>query len=526
MTTIDGSGPGSGVSTPPFLSSISRRTSISLSLPASRRGSGTVPTMTGKDLPFHHRTHEDEELPHATKKTMADHLRKYESLFTLTPQRMRMIVDAFEETLDKGLQKEGEVVPMIPTFVFGWPRGSETGSYLALDLGGTNLRVCLVTLAGGGKFEITQTKYRLSEEQKQEEGELLFDFCAKCLKTFVDSYLADFDLQGAAIPLGFTFSYPCEQERIDHGRLIRWTKGFGNPNVEGYDVAAMFRASLAKHNVPVELVSLINDTTGTLIASQYVNPRTRIGVIFGTGCNAAYMERIGNIPKIKHLGLPDDGEMAINCEWGAFDSFTHEHLPRTKYDIDIDQTSNKPDEQAFEKLISGRYLGEIFRLVICEMIDDGSIFLGQNTYKIEKPYVLETAFLSLMEADPTEELLTVVGIFTHFYGLETTLAERQFFRALAKLIGTRAARLSACGIAAIVSKMGYLEQGCDVAADGSLYSKYPGFPDRVHQGLFDIFGPKGNNIRTVHAEDGSGVGSAIIAAMTNERRAAGLFPHC
>jgi hypothetical protein len=33
---------------------------------------------------------------------------------------------------------------------------------------------------------------------------------------------------------------------------------------------------------------------------------------------------------------------------GAFDSFEHEHLPRTKYDQIIDEKSNKPGEQAFE----------------------------------------------------------------------------------------------------------------------------------------------------------------------------------
>lgn len=216
--------------------------------------------------------------------------------------------------------------------------------------------------------------------------------------------------------------------------------------------------------------------------------------------------------------------MAINCEWGAFDSFEHEHLPRTKYDMIVDETSNKPQEQAFEKLISGRYLGEILRLVICELIDDGVLFLGQNTYKLENPYVFDTAFLSLMESDPTDELLMIIGIFSHFFAVETTLAERQFFRALAKLIGRRAARLSACGIAAIVSKMGYLDEGCSVGADGSLYNKYPEFADRIHEGLVDIFGEKGRNIVTHHAEDGSGVGSAIIAAMTKIRKDAGLYP--
>src|SRR5882757_3149155 len=75
-----------------------------------------------------------------------------------------------------------------------------------------------------------------------------------------------------------------------------------------------------------------------------------------------------------------------------------------------------------------------------------------------------------LHSDPTDELLMIIGIFTHFFAVETTLAERQFFRVLAKLIGKRSARLSACGIAAIVSKMGYLDEGCSVGADGSLYN--------------------------------------------------------
>lgn len=111
---------------------------------------------------------------------------------------------------------------MIPTYVFGWPTGKERGSYLAVDLGkifrivfagraadlsagGTNLRVCLVTLQGEGKFEITQSKYRLTEEQKQEDGQKLFDFCGECLKSFVDSSIESGTIEkGTLLPLGFT----------------------------------------------------------------------------------------------------------------------------------------------------------------------------------------------------------------------------------------------------------------------------------------------------------------------------------
>lgn len=66
-----------------------------------------------------------------------------------------------------------------------------------------------------------------------------------------------------------------------------------------------------------------------------------------------------------------------------------------------------------------------------------------------------------------------IGIFSHFFAIETTLPERQFFRALARLIGRRAARLSACGIAALVSKTNSLDEGCSVGADGSLYNVCP-----------------------------------------------------
>ena len=85
-------------------------------------------------------------------------------------------------------------------------------------------------------------------------------------------------------------------------------------------------------------------------------------------------------------------------ECDRFDSETNEYLPRTKYDIHIDKTSNKPGEQAFEKMIAGLYLGEVFRLVMMDMIEEGILFLGQNTYKLEKPFCFDTAFVSLIEA--------------------------------------------------------------------------------------------------------------------------------
>lgn len=72
--------------------------------------------------------------------------------------------------------------------------------------------------------------------------------------------------------------------------------------------------------------------------------------------------------------------------------------------------------------------------------------------------IYSTEVPAIRSSDSTDELLTVIGIFSYFFDIETTLEERYFFRSLAKLISTRAARLGACGLAAIVSKKGYLEK--------------------------------------------------------------------
>jgi len=67
--------------------------------------------------------------------------------------------------------------------------------------------------------------------------------------------------------------------------------------------------------LPVEFEALINDTTGTLIASHYVNPQTKIACIFGTGCNAAYMENASDIPKLSQYNIDENAQIVINCEW-------------------------------------------------------------------------------------------------------------------------------------------------------------------------------------------------------------------
>lgn len=273
----------------------------------------------------------------------------------------------------------------------------------------------------------------------------------------------------------------------------------------------------------IKVAALINDTTGTLIASSYTDPEMKIGCIFGTGVNAAYMDNAGSIPKIAHYNLPPDMPVAINCEYGAFDN-ERVVLPLTKFDKIIDRDSPRPGQQAFEKMTAGLYLGEIFRLVLIDIIDNkgGIIFQGQKIDNLRKPYFLDSSFLSAIEEDPFENLSETRDLFERVLGIQATKPELELCRRLAELIGTRAARISACGVAAICKKKNI--QSCHVGADGSVFNKYPHFKQRGAKALREILDWADNEDDKVimsSAEDGSGVGAALIAALTLERVKAG-----
>ena len=84
---------------------------------------------------------------------MADALMEAWREFTLSAEQFGRIVEDFAASIEDGLSQRPSPLQMLPAFV-GKPRGDETGQYLALDFGGTNVRVACVELLGGGATQI------------------------------------------------------------------------------------------------------------------------------------------------------------------------------------------------------------------------------------------------------------------------------------------------------------------------------------------------------------------------------------
>ncbi|KAI9320705.1 hexokinase-domain-containing protein [Dichotomocladium elegans] len=462
------------------------------------------------------------------------YIEKITRQFSIPPDYLKKIRDHFMSEMTKGLNNEGQTVAMIPSYVEGRLTGQEKGNFLALDLGGTNLRVVLVTLEGEGKYKTKYSKSRVTEELKTGPMRQLCDYIAEC----VDDFLTQEGLSNSEEPLhlGYTFSFPVLQSKasnfpganqlrsINRGILKSWTKGFNCSGAVGKDPVMLLQDALLRKNLPVKVSALVNDTVGTLLSHAYRNPKTTVGMILGTGSNGAYIEQMSKIGKWKG-GETTSSEMIINMECGAFDN-ERLVLPVTQFDNKVDRQSINPNSQIFEKMISGMYLGEIARNVLADMMDREILFGPSNgkfneqswCKELSAHYAFETAFMSEIEKDGSSDLSGIKNVLDLNFNLSNvTIVERRMIKRVCELVGTRAAHLAAASIAAVVNHCGVEEdEGTDVGIDGSLYEFYPSFEDRIYDAL-QILLPEYKDVRkTIRlglAKDGSGVGAALTACV-------------
>ncbi|SNX85477.1 probable glucokinase [Melanopsichium pennsylvanicum] len=457
-------------------------------------------------------------------------LESIEHQFTLDLPLLKSLIARFQELYDYGLANHGAEMQMIPSFVTGVPTGTEKGTYLALDLGGTNLRVCEVALDGNGTFAIKQEKYKVSDALKQGPVTDLFDYMA----TSVDTFLTDFGTTSTedVLHLGFTFSFPVEQSAIDRGHLIHWTKGFNCPDAPGKDVVQLLQQALDRKHIKVKCSALVNDTVGALLAHAYASKGALISAIFGTGTNGAYLEDIRKIKKLK-TASGTISHMVINTEWGGFDD-ERKALPVTIFDNQVDRESIRPRNHIFEKMISGMYLGEVARFVLLHLIDQLVLFQGYSSKLLNTQYAFDTAYMSAVEADksdpaspdsPTRKVLVqTLKVQEEHISAEDV----ETVRKVCQIVGTRAARLSAVAIAATMVQTGNVQsngpndEGVKVGMDGSVIEYYPHFEERMRGALRELIGEEGEKrVKIGLAKDGSGVGAALGALQAAKQLASG-----
>ncbi|XP_055838672.1 hexokinase type 2-like [Episyrphus balteatus] len=433
--------------------------------------------------------------------------------FILDNTQLLEINRRFLNELNRGLCKKTHDqadVKCFVTYVQDLPTGEEIGRYMALDLGGTNFRVLLVTLKAHHEADIESKTYAISQEIMTGPGVDLFDHIAECLAVFMKEQ----DLIDEHLHLGFTFSFPCKQVGLTKGYLIRWTKGFNCPGVENEDVVQLLREAIKRRgDINISVVAILNDTTGTLMSCAHRNKNCHIGTIIGTGCNACYLERVENVELFD--SPPGKPYVIVNAEMGAFGESGALDFVRTEYDRIIDRNSMNPGKQIYEKMISGMYMGEIVRLVLLKAIEQKILLPkgGKQIKNLAKPESFETRFVSEIEADNEGEYTNCKKILTDFGFSKPTNEDCAEVRYICECVSQRAAHLVACSQATMINKID--EGHTTVGVDGTVYRLHPRFNEYMEEKMKELVNPNiGFNLML--SEDGSGRGAALVAATVTD----------
>ncbi|KAK2803476.1 hypothetical protein FQN49_008873, partial [Arthroderma sp. PD_2] len=222
----------------------------------------------------------------------------------------------------------------LPTPVTRLPNGQETGRYLAIDVGGSNLRVAFIELLGAATDDLETSSngsdvsnsersrdtlrkaqrhrvrrtlekvWPIAEHLKMDKAEDLFLWIGDCMAEVVADSLAT-DMASKEAPeeleMGITFSFPMMQDSLSEATLMPMGKGFaitsdlnlGKILLAGYDrhtrrpygsdePSAKRRRRFALPKL--KIAAITNDTVATLASLAYMvkslpNSRVAMGLI-------------------------------------------------------------------------------------------------------------------------------------------------------------------------------------------------------------------------------------------------------
>ena len=416
--------------------------------------------------------------------------------FTVSTDELREIAADFRYDLRKGLKDPAESsLRMLKSYV-GLPDGNETGEYLALDFGGTNVRVLRIRLEGNGKFEVLKKVAKPLKVAgvydfigEGSTAEQMFDFIAGLVDEAVDGN------HETKYFLGHTFSFPSEQSDLYNAKLIIWTKEFATAGVEGKIVNDLLKEALERQGLNnVEPTAVINDTVAVLLAAAYKQPDVYIGSIYATGHNTCYLE-----PYADSAEEP----MILNLESGGFSK-----LIPNRFDREFDKNSEKPGEQRLEKMVSGRYMGEIFGMALAELLNENG-----------KKYGFTSIDMSNIIVDDSDDKKEVKAIVAEKTGCNLDTADAELVQKFAAAMVVRPARLVTASYVGISWQLAGEEGKAlkqHIAIDGSVYEKMPLAKENIMRALSELLGENAGIVDTVLENGGSGLGAAIAAAMSQK----------
>lgn len=446
---------------------------------------------------------------------------------------------------------------MLPSYNHQLPGGNERGQYLAVDIGGSTLRVGLVNLRGrdtvndGDNTIVHMDSYTIDKAVRLLQGTEFFKWMARKLATSVQRAIEAGHISkngyrsGDPMPMGLAWSFPLEQTSPNGGNICPMGKSFlACDGLIGQDLGATCNKMFRELQVNVEVISIVNDSNATLLSSAYLNPSTRFGLILGTGVNIAAHLPVNLVGRTKFGDRPDSwyeqaSHVMVNTELGMFG---RDILPLTRWDKILKAGHERPDFQPLEHPVSGYYLGEVLRIALVEAIKTTGLLGGEVPPLLLEPYSVDTETMSLM-VDRLNSEDKANEVFPQLYQLPAGLPSTEdmcFMQQLASYIAQRSAAIVAASLFALwelkneaeQTLLGELEpespfseetavelgiEQTTVGYTGSVISHFPHYKETLQRYLDQLTISAGHDLKEtrvelMHAKESSLLGAAVSLA--------------
>lgn len=477
-------------------------------------------------------------------RSLADLQKEVQGMF-LSPVRLPQMLSmstALRRQYRAKLQQSSEC--MLPSYNHALPAGTEQGCYLALDVGGSTLRVAMVQLKGryraGEAMSIERMHVStIDKAVRSLPGRLFFDWMAEKVEAMLREAGHTTEPTQQPMPLGLTWSFPIEQTSSRSGKIQSMGKGFcGHQDTVGQDLGEVLTEACKRRKINVRVDAIINDSSGTLLSRAYTNPATSMGLILGTGTNAAVHLPVSCLGPGK-LGLRDSSwqeqgkRVIINTELSMFGKGI---LPETRWDELLNRDSPMPDFQPLEYMTTGRYLGEILRLIVLEAVEVTQLFDGVMPASLLESYSLDTIALARLEEDNSTDLLSSAAYLEKVWGLRRTPSHQEvyFLKSASSCISQRAAAYLAIAVHSLWRLQKELGMGNElteadsktsIACNGSVILKYPGFRSRCQGYIAQLIAgdAAANDMAGTHevllepTDEAAVLGAAVAVALTKPR---------
>lgn len=468
--------------------------------------------------------------------TMDAFLREVRGIFEkpLDPHTLYDMSAKLQEEFREKLRDSN--ICMLPSYHHTLPTGHERGTFLALDVGGSTFRIALVQLTGKDTWKNGMHIKRIrsnviSKQVRDLKGQAFFDWMADRIQEMLEEDGHEADSGDAPLLMGLAWSFPIEETSERGGSILAMGKGFmATHGVEGQDLCGLLMRSCRLKGLNVQLRTIVNDSSATLLSQAYRDASTCLSLILGTGTNAAIHLPVSALAHSKFGDRPQTWHDAathvlVNSEL----SMSGGHVwSASRWDDELNRMHSLPGFQPLEYKVSGRYLGEIVRLILMEAIEQCSLFDGRIPERLDEPYALDTGTIAVFESDSSTNLAAACASFQQHHPLHSgppALADLRFIKQVTTLVSSRAAAYLATAIHALwstrLSSEGIKpdEAGhVTIACNGTVMERYPGFRERC-QGMLDrLTGISGahEKVTLEMARESSIFGAAVAVACMEE----------